>query len=180
MDWLIGVDWTQVFGPDTPLLEIFVRGSFMYLGIFVLLRAMLGREAGMVALPDILMIVLLADAAQNGMTDDYHSMPDGILLVGVIIFWNLALDRLAFRFPFMARLIHPPPLPDTERPSLAGQPAAGINFERRAMESSAHVRHRALTQARRIGGRFERVLRTQDKEVAICSHRRRSRHKIAP
>lgn len=111
MDWLIGVDWAGVFRPETPLLEILVRGTVMYLGILFLLRALLRREAGMVSLPDILMIVLLADAAQNGMADDYRSMTDGILLVGVIVFWNFALDHLAFRFPSFARLIHPPPLP---------------------------------------------------------------------
>lgn len=111
MDWLIGVDWAGVFRPETPLLEIFVRGTFMYLGILFLLRALLRREAGMVSLPDILMIVLLADAAQNGMADDYRSMTDGILLVGTIVFWNFSLDHLAFRFPSFARLIHPPPLP---------------------------------------------------------------------
>jgi uncharacterized membrane protein YcaP (DUF421 family) len=111
MEWLFAVDWRGIFWPETPLLEIVVRGTVMYLGIFVLLRALLRREAGMVALPDILMIVLLADAAQNGMADDYRSMTDGILLVGVIVFWNLALDRLTYRFPLIARLVHPPPLP---------------------------------------------------------------------
>jgi len=111
MDWLIGADWAGIFRAETPLLEIFVRGTVMYLGILFLLRALLRREAGMVSLPDILMVVLLADAAQNGMADDYRSMTDGILLVGVIIFWNLFLDQLAFRFRAFARLIHPPPLP---------------------------------------------------------------------
>ena len=120
MEWLIGVDWVKVFMPDTPLLEIFVRGSVMYLGIFVLLRTLLRREAGMVALPDVLMIVLLADAAQNGMSDDYKSITDGLVLVGVIVFWNLLLDSLAFRFRGIERLIHPPPLPLVRHGRLIG------------------------------------------------------------
>lgn len=111
MDWLLGVNWRDAFLPEMPLLEIVLRGSIMYVGIFVLLRTLLRREAGMIALPDILLIVLLADAAQNGMADSYNSIPDGLLLVGVLIFWNIALDRLAYRYPAIERFVHPPPLP---------------------------------------------------------------------
>lgn len=111
MEWLTGVDWTGTFRPDMPLLEIFLRGSLMYLGIYVLLRIILRREAGMISMPDILLIVLLADAAQNGMADDYTSIVDGLLLVGVLIFWNFVLDRLAYAIPAFERFVHPPPLP---------------------------------------------------------------------
>lgn len=111
MEWLIGIEWIKLFRLDTPLLEIFVRGTLMYLGIFVLMRTILRREAGMVSVPDILLIVLLADAAQNGLAGDYQSIPDGLLLVGVLIFWNFALDRLAFAFRVVERFVHPPPLP---------------------------------------------------------------------
>lgn len=111
MDWLSGIDWTGIFGLHTPVLELFVRGTLMYLGIFVLLRTLLRREAGMVSLPDLLLIVLLADAAQNGLADDYRSVTDGVLLIGVIIGWNVVLDRLAYRFAVFERFVHPPPLP---------------------------------------------------------------------
>lgn len=111
MEWLIGVDWGGTFRPGMPLLEIFLRGSLMYLGIYVLLRTILRREAGMISMPDILLIVLLADAAQNGMAGHYTSIVDGLLLVGVLIFWNFLLDRLAYAFPAFERLVHPPPLP---------------------------------------------------------------------
>lgn len=110
MNWLMPSDWGKIFGLDTPLLEIFVRGTIMYLAIFLLLRVLLKREIGTVALPDVLMVVFLADAAQNGMAGEYRSVTDGLLLVGVIIFWNFVLDELAFRVPFIARLAHPPPV----------------------------------------------------------------------
>jgi uncharacterized membrane protein YcaP (DUF421 family) len=110
MEWLVPADWSGVFTLETPLLEIFTRGSAMYLSIFVLLRLLLRREVGTVALPDILMIVFLADAAQNGMAGEYRSVTDGLLLVGVIIFWNFLLDRLAFHIGLIARFVHPPPV----------------------------------------------------------------------
>lgn len=107
----MAIDWGRAFIPHTPLLEIFLRGSAVYLGLFLLLRLVLKRQSGAVGVTDLLVVVLIADAAQNAMADDYTSVPDGLLLVAVIIFWSHALDWLGYRFPRLNRLIHPPPLP---------------------------------------------------------------------
>lgn len=104
------VDWRGIFNPDTPVLEIFIRGSFVYLGLFALLRIVLKREAGAVGVTDLLVVVLLADAAQNSMAGDYTSVPDGLMLVGTIVFWSYALNWLGFHFPRVQRLVHPGPL----------------------------------------------------------------------
>jgi uncharacterized membrane protein YcaP (DUF421 family) len=103
-------DWERIFYPQTPLLEIFIRGTTVYLGIFFLLRVVLKREAGTVGMTDLLVIVLLADAAQNAMADNYESVSDGIFLLVVIIFWSHMLNFLGYYFPKFQRLIHPPPL----------------------------------------------------------------------
>ena len=86
------VDWQAVLLPHTPLLEIFVRGSLTYLGLFLLLRVLLKREAGSLGITDTLLVVMLADAAQNGMADDYRSVTDGLVLVATLIFWNVLLN----------------------------------------------------------------------------------------
>ena len=108
---LLNVDWHKIFIPDTPIVEIFLRGSLVYLALFILLRLVLKREAGTVGIADLLVVVLIADAAQNAMADDYTSIPDGLLLVGTIVFWSYALNWLGYRFPRLQRLVHPPPLP---------------------------------------------------------------------
>src|SRR3954471_14594499 len=104
------VNWHDVFIPDTPLVEIFVRGMIVYLAIFALLRFVLTRQSGNVGVTDLLVVVLIADAAQNAMASDYRSVPDGVLLVATIIFWSYALDWLGYRFPRVGRFVHPPPL----------------------------------------------------------------------
>ena len=114
MGGFFNIDWAGIFLPETPLLEIFLRGTAMYLGLFVLLRVIMKREAGTVGITDLLIVVLLADAAQNGMAGDYRSIADGLLLVGTLIFWAYFLDWLAYRFPRIQRLIHPPALPLVE------------------------------------------------------------------
>lgn len=110
MEWL-GIDWQKMFTSTVSPFELIVRGTLMYLGIFSVLRTLLRREAASITLPDLLMVTLLADAAQNAMAGEYKSVTDGAILVGTIIFWNYALDRLAFRFRWMERFVHPPALP---------------------------------------------------------------------
>src|SRR4051812_1511869 len=104
------VNWREVFVPSLPLLEVFVRGTVVYLALFLLLRLVLKRQSGNVGVTDLLVVVLIADAAQNAMASDYKSVPDGLVLVATIVFWSYALDWLAYHFPTLRRLIHPPSL----------------------------------------------------------------------
>jgi uncharacterized membrane protein YcaP (DUF421 family) len=110
VDSFFAIDWGQIFKPDTPPLEIFLRGSIVYLALFTLLRLVLRREAGTVGMSDLLVIVLIADAAQNAMAGNYNSVPDGILLVATIVFWSFALEWLGYHVPWIGRFVHPPAL----------------------------------------------------------------------
>ena len=102
------VDWAGLFMPGTPLLEIIVRGSIMYVALFMLLRFILKRETGSLGITDLLVIVLIADAAQNGMAGSYQSITDGLVLVATIIGWSYLLNWLAFRYPFWRKVIQAP------------------------------------------------------------------------
>jgi uncharacterized membrane protein YcaP (DUF421 family) len=104
------VDWGQVFKFDTSPLEIFIRGTLVYLALFTMLRLVLRRESGSVGMSDILVIVLIADAAQNAMAGNYNSLPDGVLLVATILFWSFALNWLGYHVPFISKFVNPPPL----------------------------------------------------------------------
>ncbi|GMA16981.1 DUF421 domain-containing protein [Deinococcus metallilatus] len=106
----MGIDWSKVFVPETPLLEIFVRGTLTYLALFLMLRFVLKRESSGLGITDLLVVVMIADAAQNAMAGNYTSVPDGLLLVGTIIFWSWFLNWLGYHFPLFERLVHPAPL----------------------------------------------------------------------
>src|SRR5512138_2597498 len=105
------MDWKSIFYPDTSLWEIILRGSLMYIALFVMLRVILKRQTGTLGMTDLLLITLLADAAQNAMAGAYQSLSDGVVLVATIIFWNYAFDWLSFKSEWFARLIEPPALP---------------------------------------------------------------------
>ena len=104
-------DWGGMLSPDVPLAETFLRGTVIYLALFLLLRVVLKRQAGNVSITDMLLIVLIADASQNAMANDYKSLPNGLLLVGTLVFWDYMLDWLSYRFPRLRALVHPDPLP---------------------------------------------------------------------
>jgi len=110
MEFFQQPDWQTMFVPSKPLLETAIRGSFVYLGLFLLLRIVLKRQSGDMGVTDLLVIVLIAEASQNAMGGDYRSIPDGLLLVMTIIFWSYVLDWLGYHFPALGKLIYPPPL----------------------------------------------------------------------
>jgi uncharacterized membrane protein YcaP (DUF421 family) len=105
------MDWESIFLPDVHLFEMILRGSVMYIALFVLLRIILKRQTGSLGMTDLLLITLIADASQNAMAGEYKSLPDGIVLVGTIIFWSYTLDWFGYKFPWFGRFIEPPPLP---------------------------------------------------------------------
>src|SRR5215216_1163526 len=107
---LLQIDWKAVFVPTVSPLEIVLRGTLVYLLLFFVLRVM-RREAGALGISDLLVVVLIADAAQNAMSSEYKSVTEGAVLVGTIIFWDYSLDWLGYRFPSFGRVLRPAPLP---------------------------------------------------------------------
>jgi uncharacterized membrane protein YcaP (DUF421 family) len=93
------MDWEHLFVPSGSLLELIVRGSVLYLALFAMLRLLPRRQLGSLGVSDVLVIVLIADAAQNGLAGDYRSITEGIVLVATILFWDYAIDLADRKFP---------------------------------------------------------------------------------
>jgi uncharacterized membrane protein YcaP (DUF421 family) len=103
------IDWHTLWVPSGSLLELVLRGTIMFFGILAAMRVF-RREAGALSTADLLVVILVADAAQNGMSNDYKSIPEGIVLVATIVGWSYVLDWLAFRYEWVQRLLQAPPL----------------------------------------------------------------------
>jgi uncharacterized membrane protein YcaP (DUF421 family) len=103
-------DWQEIFVPVHSIPEIILRGTITYIMLFLILRFLLKRQSGVIGIADLLVIVLIADAAQNAMANEYKSITEGAILVLTIVFWNYLIDWLGFRFPALQRLTRPPPL----------------------------------------------------------------------
>ena len=90
--------------------ELILRGTLIYWLLFLLFRLVLRRDVGSIAIADILVLVLIADASQNAMSGGYETVADGAVLIGTIAAWNWLFDFLTYRFPAVRRLIQAKPL----------------------------------------------------------------------
>lgn len=106
----MSLDWSELFGLSVSPLELIVRGTVMYLFLFAVFRIVVRRRVGAVGMADILVLVIIADAAQNGLSGDYRSVTEAFILVGTIIAWNTLIDWLNYRFSFLQKFLEPPPL----------------------------------------------------------------------
>ena len=92
-------DWNDVFSMTMPALELVLRGSVMYWFLFLVFRLILRRDVGSMGITDFLFVVLLGDAAQNGMIGEATSATDAVVLISTLVFWNVFIDWATYRFP---------------------------------------------------------------------------------
>jgi len=111
VDKLTIIDWAELLIPTHSIAEMMLRGTVMYLSLFAILRFVMVRQTSTIGIADILVIVVIADAAQNGFAKEYKSLTEGVVLVLTIVFWNLLLNWLSYSFKIFERLLSPPPLP---------------------------------------------------------------------
>lgn len=94
--------WEGMFATTTPVLELVLRGTVTFLVLIVAMRIVGQRESGGLGLTDLLVVVLVADAAGVGLQGNAESIVDSFVLVVTILFWSVALDALSYRWPWFA------------------------------------------------------------------------------
>ncbi|GAA1134109.1 DUF421 domain-containing protein [Citricoccus alkalitolerans] len=105
------LDWSAFLELSLPVGELLVRGTITFLGLMLLLRLVGQRESGGLGMTDLLVIILIADAASAGLTGDAQTIADGAVLVGTILLWSILLDAVAYRWPQVGRLLKARPKP---------------------------------------------------------------------
>lgn len=107
---LFQVDWQQVFLPQVSIVELVLRGSLVYLVVVIILRFMPSRQVGGVGISDLLVVVLVATAAQDAMATDDSSITGGLVLVATIIGWSYLFNWMSYKYPRLQRFLNPSPL----------------------------------------------------------------------
>jgi uncharacterized membrane protein YcaP (DUF421 family) len=103
-------DVLHLFRLSVSPVEIIIRGTAMYWFLFALFRFVIRRDVGSIAIADILLLVLIADASQNAMAGSYESISDGCILVATIAGWNYLLDWASYHSPAVRRIVAGKPL----------------------------------------------------------------------
>jgi uncharacterized membrane protein YcaP (DUF421 family) len=100
------IDWHSLFVPPSfsAVVEIVIRGTIIYLFLFLVFR-FLRRGAGGIGISDLLVVVIIADAAQNAMGGDYKTITEGVVLVLTIISWDYFLDWISLQVPALRGFI---------------------------------------------------------------------------
>lgn len=112
------MNWQLVFAPSTPVLEGFSRGTVVFLVLLILLRIVGRRESGGLGITDILLVVLVAEAAAVGLHGQATSVTDGLVVVATILFWSVTVDAITYWFPATEKWFKAPPRPLIKNGSL--------------------------------------------------------------
>jgi len=97
----------ELFRIHVSIPELMLRGTLVYWLLFLIFRFILRRDVGAVGIADILLLVIVADAAQNAMSGGYETFAEGAILVLTIVGWNWLLDILAYRFTAVRQFVSP-------------------------------------------------------------------------
>lgn len=96
-------DFSELFAFESGVVEMVIRGSVVYWFLFGLLRIAGRRDMGSIGVTDLLVLVLVADAAGNAMASESTSLSDGMVVVATIVGWSVLLDRIAYWSPAAKR-----------------------------------------------------------------------------
>ena len=107
--------FADVFDIRVSVAELMLRGTLIYWLLFCIFRFILRRDVGAVGIADILLLVIIADAAQSAMAGGYTTFTEGAILVLTIVAWNWLLDWLSYRSRLVRRFAQPPRLTLVER-----------------------------------------------------------------
>jgi uncharacterized membrane protein YcaP (DUF421 family) len=94
-------------------MDLVLRAVVVFGFMLVLTRAIGKRELGSLEPFDLILLIVLGDALQQGLTQDDYSLTGAVLVVGTIAVLQVGVSYLAFRFPRL-------------RPVLDGEPVIVI------------------------------------------------------
>lgn len=91
-------------------MDIVFRGIVVFVFLYVLMRVIGRRELSSLEPFDLILLVVLGDAVQQGLTQDDYSLTGAILAIGTIAVLQLGVSYANFRFPKLRPLLDGVPI----------------------------------------------------------------------
>jgi uncharacterized membrane protein YcaP (DUF421 family) len=91
-------------------MDIVLRGVVIFFFLYVLMRVIGRRELSSLEPFDLILLVVLGDAVQQGLTQDDYSLTGAFLAIGTIAMLQLAVSFTNFRFPKMRSILDGEPI----------------------------------------------------------------------
>lgn len=80
-------------------MDIVIRATVMFAILFALLRLMGKRELGQMTPFELVMLVVLGDLIQQGVTHNDFSLTGATLAIGTFAFWTVVLGWIVYKWP---------------------------------------------------------------------------------
>ena len=91
-------------------MDIVLRGIVVFFALYVLMRIIGRRELSKLEPFDLILLIILGDAVQQGLTQDDYSLTGAMLAVGTIAVLQVMVSFLNFRFPRLRPVLNGEPI----------------------------------------------------------------------
>jgi uncharacterized membrane protein YcaP (DUF421 family) len=91
-------------------MDLVLRAAVVFVFVVILTRVIGRRELGSLAPIDLVLLIILGDALQQGLTQDDYSLTGAFLVVGTLAVLQVFTSWLSFRHPLTRRVIEGEPL----------------------------------------------------------------------
>jgi uncharacterized membrane protein YcaP (DUF421 family) len=91
-------------------MDIVFRGIAVYFFIYLLTRVIGRRELGSLAPFDLILLIILGDSVQQGLTQDDYSITGAVIAIGTIAALQVATSYVSFRVPKMRSILEGDPI----------------------------------------------------------------------
>ena len=91
-------------------MDIVFRGIFVFVFLYVLMRMIGRRELSSLEPFDLILLIVLGDAVQQGLTQDDYSLTGAFLAIGTIAIMQVAVSYANFRFPKLRPVLDGEPI----------------------------------------------------------------------
>lgn len=91
-------------------MDIVLRGIAVFFALYVLMRIIGRRELSKLEPFDLILLIILGDAVQQGLTQDDYSLTGAMLAVGTIAVLQVAVSFVNFRFPRVRPVLNGEPI----------------------------------------------------------------------
>ena len=153
-----------VFRLTLPVVELFIRGSVMFWFLVLVFRVVLRRDVGSMGITDFLFVVLLGDAAQNGMIGEATSATDAVVLISTLVFWNVLIDWATWRFAAIEKLF------SARRLCLVKEGRLNRRNMRREFISDAELMSKVREEGLEDLSRVKRMYLESDGEISLIRY----------
>jgi uncharacterized membrane protein YcaP (DUF421 family) len=91
-------------------MDIVLRGIFVFFALYVLMRVIGRRELSKLEPFDLILLIILGDAVQQGLTQDDYSLTGSMLAIVTIAVLQVVVSFLNFRFPRLRPVLNGEPI----------------------------------------------------------------------